>query len=92
VWPDWSEDPIPVREFFSKRSKGAMQLLHRGTAYNLQGGNQTHRPHFGMTAAFLDARHKPVIPLPAKSGGQVSHSYQYQKPAVSRVRGRPGTV
>ena len=45
-----------------------MQLLHRGTAYNLQGGNQTHRPHFGMTAAFLDARHKPVIPLPAKLG------------------------
>ena len=44
-----------------------MQLLHRGTAYNLQGGNQTHRPHFGMTAAFHDARHKPIIPLPATS-------------------------
>ena len=26
--------PIPVREFFRKRSKGATQLLHRGTAYN----------------------------------------------------------
>jgi hypothetical protein len=37
-------------------------------------------------------RPKPGSPLPAKSGGQVSHSYQYQKPAVSRVRGRPGTV